>query len=68
METRDGTLHFRLTNHRQSANLMNKFHVNVPTASEPRSVAVICAGNTLDQQAISAPAETLTYTVNGRPL
>ncbi|MGY3920325.1 M66 family metalloprotease [Aeromonas eucrenophila] len=68
VETRDGTLHFRLTNHRQSANLMNKFHVNVPTASEPRSAAVICAGNTLDQQAISAPAETLTYTVNGRPL
>lgn len=68
VETRDGTLHFRLTNHRQSANLMNKFHVNVPTASEPRSAAVVCGGNPLDQQAISAPAETLTYTVNGRPL
>ncbi|WP_347006504.1 M66 family metalloprotease [Aeromonas sp. MR16] len=68
VETRDGTLQFRLANHRQSVNLMNKFHVNVPTASDPYRASVICAGRTLGQQAISEPGETLSYTVNGRPL
>ena len=37
VETRDGLLHFRLANHRLNAGVMNKFHVNVPTASEPTS-------------------------------
>ncbi|MEG0008800.1 MAG: M66 family metalloprotease [Aeromonas sp.] len=68
VETRNGLLQFRLANHRLSAGLMNKFHVNVPEASEPSSAAVVCGGRTLDQQTISAPAGTLTYTVNGRPL
>jgi hypothetical protein len=68
VETQGGVLRFRLANHRLSAGVMNKFHINVPTASAPQSAAVICGARTLDQQTISAPGETLTYTVNGRPL
>ncbi|MGY6038283.1 M66 family metalloprotease [Aeromonas sp. AE23HZ002T15] len=68
VETRDGTLHFRLANHRLSANLMNKFHVNVPEASEPRSAAVVCGGRTLDEGALQGAGGALTFTVNGRPL
>lgn len=68
VETREGLLHFRLANHRLNAKVMNKFHVNVPTASEPRGFAVICAAGTLDQRAISAPEVALSFTVNGRPL
>ena len=68
VETREGLLHFRLANHRLNANLMNKFHINVPTASEPRAAAVICAAGTLDQRPVSAPEVDLSFTVNGRPL
>ena len=68
VETREGLLHFRLANHRLNANVMNKFHVNVPTASEPLGAAVICAAQTLVQRHISAPEADLSFTVNGRPL
>ena len=65
VETRDGPLHFRLANHRISANVMNKFHVNIPEASQPRSVAVVCRGKVLDKRPITAVADKLTFTVNG---
>lgn len=68
VETRDGLLRFRLANHRLSTGVMNKFHINVPTANEPQSAAVVCAARTLDQQSILPLGETLSYTVNGRPL
>ncbi|MNR26788.1 Metalloprotease StcE precursor [compost metagenome] len=68
VETREGLLHFRLANHRLNAGVMNKFHVNVPTASEPRGAAVLCAGQVLDQASIPAAGEALSFTVNGRPL
>ncbi|MGY3888104.1 M66 family metalloprotease [Aeromonas mytilicola] len=68
VETREGLLHFRLANHLLNAGVMNKFHVNVPTASEPRGAAVICAAGTLDQRPVSAPEVDLSFTVNGRPL
>lgn len=68
VETRDGLLRFRLANHRLNGGVMNKFHVNLPTASEPSSAAVLCAGQVLDQASIPATGEALTFTVNGRPL
>jgi hypothetical protein len=68
VKTGDGELRFRLADRRLSANVMNKFHVNVPTASAPESVAVVCRGKTLDSRPIAAATENLTYTVNGRPL
>ncbi len=65
VETREGTLRFRLANHRLSANVMNKFHVNVPTASHPKSVSVVRRGEVLDKRTISKPAKALAFTVNG---
>ncbi len=44
---------------------MNKFHINVPASSQPRSVAVVCGGKVLDQRPIAAATEKLTFTVNG---
>ncbi len=65
VETRDGPLHFRLANHRLSAKLMNKFHVNIPEASQPKSEAVVCRGKIVDQKPIAGLAEKLTVTVHG---
>ena len=65
VETRDGTLRFRLANRRLDSNYMNKFHVNVPAASEPISVSVVCRGQVLDQKPITRLTEKLTVTVNG---
>lgn len=66
VETRDGPLRFRLASHRLSPRLMNKFHVNIPEASQPRSVSVVRGGKVLDKRSIAATTEKLTYTVNGR--
>lgn len=65
VETRDGALRFRLANHRFSEKVMNKFHVNIPEASQPKSVAVVCRGKILDKKEIAAVNEKLTFTVNG---
>ena len=65
VETRDGPLRFRLANHRISAKVMNKFHVNIPEASEPHSVALVCRGQVVDKKPIAKVAEKLTFTVNG---
>ncbi len=65
VETRDGPLRFRLANHRLSANVMNKFHVNIPEASQPHSAALVLRGQIVDQRPIAKVAEKLTFTVNG---
>ncbi|HZL91819.1 MAG TPA: M66 family metalloprotease, partial [Pirellulaceae bacterium] len=64
VETRDGPLRFRLANHRLSANVMNKFHVNIPEASQPHSVALVIRGQIVDEKPIAKVAEKLTFTVN----
>ncbi|MBI1346366.1 peptidase M66 [bacterium] len=68
VETREGTLRFRLASHRLSSKVMNKFHVNIPESSQPKSVAIICRGKTLVSKPIAPVAEKLVFTVNGRPL
>lgn len=65
VETRDGPLRFRLAGHRLSAKVMNKFHVNIPEASQPHSVSLVCRGQVVDKKPIEAVAEKLTFTVNG---
>ena len=65
VETRDGPLRFRLANHRLSGKVMNKFHVNIPEASQPNSVAVVCRGKVVDKKPLAAVAEKLNFTVNG---
>lgn len=61
-------LRFRLTSHRLGGRYMNKFHVNVPEASQPRSVAVVSRGKVLDKKPITPVAEKLSVTVNGIPV
>ena len=68
VETAEGQMRFRLASHRLSAKVMNKFHVNIPESSQPKSVAVVCRGKILDSKPIAPLAEKLIYTVNGRPL
>lgn len=65
VETRDGPLRFRLADRRLKATVMNKFHVNVPEGSQPKSVSVVCGGKVLDKRPITAVKEKLTFTVNG---
>ncbi|MFM7844993.1 MAG: M66 family metalloprotease [Planctomycetota bacterium] len=64
VETRTGTLRFRLAKHRLQAKVMNKFHVNVPESSEPQSVSLVVGGKVVDKKTISAPAEKLVYTTH----
>ena len=68
VETAGGPLRFRLANHRLSAKVMNKFHVNIPESSQPKSVSVVYRGKVLDSEPIAPTTEKLTFTVNGRPL
>ena len=65
VETRDGTLRFRLANHRMNGDSMNKFHVNVPAANQPRSIAVLSRGKILNRKRITPVTEKLSVTVNG---
>ena len=68
VETGDGPLRFRLASNRLGAKVMNKFHVNIPESSQPKSVAVVCRGKIVDSKPIAPVVEKLSYTVNGRPL
>ena len=62
VETREGTLRFRLARQRLNVNVMNKFHVNVPQSSQPRSASIVCRGKVGDKKAITAPAEKPVFT------
>lgn len=65
VETLRGVLRFRLTNALFKKGVMNKFHVNVPEAEQPRSVALVCGGRVLDKKPIAPVAAKLAVTVNG---
>lgn len=62
VETREGTLRFRLAKHRIKAEVMNKFHVNIPESSQPLSVGIVCRGKVIEKRAIAAPDEKVVYT------
>ncbi|MEY5009440.1 MAG: metalloprotease [Verrucomicrobiota bacterium] len=68
VDTRMGVLKFRLENRRLGGRYMNKFHVNVPAASQPTSVTLVCDGKVVDRRAVGVLTEKLEYTVNGMPL
>src|SRR5690606_22823450 len=68
VETRAGVLRFRLASSRLGGPYMNKFHVNVPAASQPRSVALVSRGKVLDRKPIAPLTEKLSLTVNGIPV
>jgi hypothetical protein len=44
---------------------MNKFHVNVPEASQPRRATVVSRGKILAEKGITPVTEKLAFTVNG---
>jgi hypothetical protein len=67
VETRAGTLRFRLAKHRLQAKVMNKFHVNIPASSEPQSVSLVSRGKVVDKKTISPPDAKLIYTINPAP-
>lgn len=68
VETKDGQLRFKLANQRANSSVMNKFHINVPTESQPTHVTLVCNGQTLTEKELSAAPAGLTYTVNGRAI
>jgi len=65
VETKKGTLRFRLADRRIDAKNMNKFHVNVPEASQPTQFAIICGGKVLAKRSIEPTTEKLAVTVHG---
>lgn len=63
VETREGPLRFRLAPQRLQPDVMNKFHVNVPTSSQPTSASLVRAGKVLAQASISSAPPGLSFTV-----
>ena len=68
VDTKEGQLRFKLANHRMNSSVMNKFHINVLTESQPTQASLVCNNKVLDTQTLTPAPEGLTYTVNGRAL
>lgn len=65
VETKTGILRFRLADRRIDPKHMNKFHVNVPAASQPTQFAVMVGGKVVARRTIEPTAEKLAVTVHG---
>ena len=65
VETKKGLLRFRLADRRIDAKHLNKFHVNVPAASQPTQFAVVCGGKVLVKRTIEPTTEKLAVSVQG---
>ena len=65
VETKKGILRFRLADRRIDAKHMNKFHVNVPAASQPTQFAIVSGGKVLAKRTIVPTTEKLAVSVNG---
>ncbi|MEY3853017.1 MAG: metalloprotease, partial [Verrucomicrobiota bacterium] len=65
VETKAGILRFRLADRRIDAKHMNKFHVNVPAASQPTQFAVMVGGKVVAKRTIEPTTEKLAVTVHG---
>lgn len=61
-----GTLVYQLDTSIDSKG-MNKFHVNVATADDPRKAFIYCKNEKLAVRRLERPKGPLTYTVNGAP-
>ncbi|MGL5522796.1 MAG: M66 family metalloprotease, partial [Aeromonas veronii] len=68
VETSDGVKYFQLANHRKNGVSMNKFHVNIPTASEPKEASIFCHGNKLVQKIIQPLEQVISFNVYGKSL
>lgn len=65
VETKTGILRFRLADRRIEAKHMNKFHVNIPAASQPTQFAVMVGGKVVAKRTIEPTKEKLAVTVHG---
>ncbi|MFN5656257.1 MAG: TagA domain-containing protein, partial [Verrucomicrobiota bacterium] len=65
VETKKGILRFRLADRRIDAKHKNKFHVNVPAASQPTQFAVMVGGKVVAMLTIEPTTEKLAVTVHG---
>jgi hypothetical protein len=65
VETKKGILRFRLADRRVDAKHMNKFHVNVPAASQPTQFAIMVGGKVVAMRTIEPTIEKLTVSVTG---
>jgi hypothetical protein len=65
VETKKGILRFRLADRRIDAKHMNKFHVNVPAASQPTQFAIMVGGKVVAMRTIEPTIEKLTVSVTG---
>jgi hypothetical protein len=65
VETKKGILRFRLADRRIDAKHMNKFHVNVPAASQPTQFAVMVGGKVVAMRVIEPTTEKLAVTIHG---
>lgn len=67
VDTQNGTLNYELhkTLYSSSKTGMNKFHVNIPTASQPTTAQLICRGNVLISRELAPQTTNLSYTING---
>jgi len=63
VETHEGPLRFRLAPQRLRPDVMNKFHVNVPTSRQPTSASLVRAGKVLTQVSLSSAPPGLSFTV-----
>ena len=68
VQTRDGLLRFKLANKRDVSTIMNKFHINVPTDSQPSQAALVCNNRTADTKTLTPAPTDISYTVHGRAL
>ncbi|HHT0304135.1 TPA: M66 family metalloprotease [Raoultella planticola] len=68
VDTKEGQLRFKLANQRLNSSVMNKFHINVPTESQPNQATLVCNNRILTQTSLTTAPDDLTFTVNGRPL
>ena len=68
VDTINGSLNFKLANHRINNKVMNKFHINVPTDVEPSQATVICNNKTATEKVLETAPTNIEYTVYGKAL
>ena len=69
VETAGGKeLKYALANNRHNGNSMNKMHVNIARADQPRHATILCAGEVLAEAVISQPMMDPVCRVQGAPL
>ena len=61
-------LKYALKGARKIKGEMNKFHINVNEAFQPKSISIYCNNENIAERMITPPTKKLSYSVNGRNL